>query len=228
MTLHIKQGGSWETVGSPNLSTKVGGVWKDVTNGYVHAGGTWQEFYTKSDPVTYAFTAVSANSTAGFTSWKGSSDLKVGSYGFGDRVTYLDFRTSVDTEGSGLTLAAALAIRPVVDACSVYLHRDTGGYGTITVGQYHIGVNTGGYGSGTANISATNRSTHPLGGANWSTNSARLFTGLGNLATNLDNYPMVICNNTTPSTSGGGNDTDYSVINTTLYNNKLWVTLDYV
>ena len=229
MTLHTKQGGTWSEVASGDLYTKQGGVWEQVTFGYTKQGGVWEQFYVLSDPVTYKFRPTAINSTTGFgTTWNGSGDSKIGSYGFGDRVSYMEFMTSVDISGSGLTLAEAIAIRPVVDACTFELKRTVGGSSTINAGEYYISWNDGGFGSGTGTNEATFRNTADLTSAGWAQNSARQFTGLGDLATKLTTNSISVCNNLSPVTSGGGNDADYTQISGTLIDHALYVVLDYV
>ena len=90
-----------------------------------------------------------------------------------------------------MTLADALADRPAVTDCELTLRRTTGGFGTINAGEYFISWNNGGYTSGTPTNEATYRSTHDLTSAGWSQNTTRTFTGLGDVALELDAVELV-------------------------------------
>ena len=68
------------------------------------------------------------------TGWRGSSNLRIGSYDFGDHFLLMDFRTATDTGGTGDTLEEALEIRPVVQSASLTIRRTGGGFGTINPG----------------------------------------------------------------------------------------------
>jgi len=227
MPIYTNVAGTWEEVVSPGLTTNVGGTWTDVTNGYVNVAGTWQEFYTKSDPVVYTFVPVSVESSTGFGTTWAASGAKVGSWDFGDRVTYYDFITSTDS-GTGLTLAQALAIRPVVTDTTLKLYREIGGNGTMPSGDsWYFGANLGGYGSGTGTCDATGRKTRSMN-FSWVTETFHTFTSMEALTPYLDDNELAITNNLTPVTSAGGQDDSYSVLSSTLADTVLTVTLDYV
>jgi len=227
MTLYTHSGGTWQTVDSPDFKVKQGGSWSPVATGYVKVAGVWQTFYQQSDPVTYTFNPVSMRGSTGFSSSWVTSGFKVGSWGFGDRVSYLDFTTAVDS-ASGLTLAGALAVRPVPSAGSLATYRDVSGYGTINSGTWYISWNNGGYGSGTGTNEAGGRVSASLVGASWGAPASTTFTGLDGLANSLASNTMSITNNLTPVTSGGGEDLTYATLSNTLSNHTLTVTLDYV
>ena len=131
MPLHARDGGSWREITPSGFKVKQSGAWEPVQSGYVKVSGTWQKFYQNSDPVTYNFYPVAMDSWRPSTTWRGSSNMRIGSVasqpgGYGDHWTLMDFSTSVDGT-SGLTLSEALAIRGVVSSCEFTLKRSTGG-----------------------------------------------------------------------------------------------------
>ena len=220
-----KSGGTWRKVDpAKGLHYKNGSSWQEVDEAYYKSSGSWKKVYQKSDPVLYQFnpTAVDSWRTTG---WRGSSNLRIGSYGFGDHWTLMEFMTATDS-GTGLTLAEALAIRPAVVDCTLKLARTGGGSSTINSGTYYISWNNGGFGSGTPTNESTYRSTHSLASAGWAQNTDRNFTGLGDLGLKLATNSICIANNLSP-VSGGGNDADYTNINSTLSSHILYVRLDY-
>ena len=96
------------------------------------------------------------------TGWRGSSNLRIGSYNFGDHFLLMDFTTATDTGGTGHTLTQAMAIRSVVKSASLTIRRTGGGFGTITSGTYYISWNNGGYTSGTPTNETSEQTTHSL------------------------------------------------------------------
>ena len=227
MPLHARDGGSWREITPSGFKVKQGGVWEPVQSGYVKVSGTWQKFYQNSDPVTYSFYPVAIDSWRPSTTWRGSSNMRIGSYGFGDHWTLMDFTTSVDGT-SGLTLAQALAIRPAVSSCEFTLKRSGGGSATMNSGTYFLSWNNGGFTSGTPTNEALYRNTHSLASAGWARNTTRTFTGLGDLALKLATNEICVANNLSPSSSGGGNDSDYTNVDGSIFSHTLTVTLDYV
>lgn len=228
MPLHARDGGSWREITPSGFKVRQSGTWEPVQTGYVRVGGAWETFYQNSDEVLYGFNPTAVNSWRPSTTWRGSSDMRIGSYGFGDHWTLMDFATSTDNRGSGLTLGEALAIRPVVKGCTLELARTTGGSSTINAGTYYISWNNGSFGSGAPTNEATYRTTHSLSSAGWTYNTTRQFSGLGDLATKLDTNSICVANNLSPSSSGGGEDSDYTNVNGSVTAHTLFVRLDYV
>ena len=219
-------GGTWRKVDpAKGLHFKDGATWRELDEAYYNDGGTWRQVYQKSDPVTYAFNPTAMDSWRP-TSWRGPSDLRVGSYDFGDHWLLMEFMTATDLNGSGLTLGSALSARPAVQSCSLTLRRTTGGFSTINSGTYYLSWNNGGFGSGTPTNESTYRNTHSLSSAGWAYNSTRTFSGLGDLATKLDTNSLCVANNLSP-VYPGGQDADYTNIDSSTSAHTLTVTLDY-
>ena len=227
MPLHARDGGSWREITPSGFKVKQSGTWEPVQSGYVKVSGNWEKFYQNSDPVTYNFYPVAIDSWRPSTTWRGSSNMRIGSYGYGDHWTLMDFTTSVDGT-SGLTLAEALAIRGVVQTCEFTLKRSGGGSSTINAGTYYLSWNNGGFTSGTPTNESLYRNTHSLSSAGWARDTTRTFTGLGDLALKLATNEICVANNLSPSSSGGGNDSDYTNVDGSVFSHILTVTLDYV
>ena len=227
MPMHYYNGSAWkEVLPGGGFSYYTGSAWKTVQEGWYYTGSAWKSFFKNSDPVTYTFNPVSMDSwrTSG---WRGSSNLRIGSYGFGDHWLLMDFTSSVDTGGSGLTLAQALDARPSVDSASLTLRRTGGGSSTINAGTYYISWNNGGYTSGTPTFETGEQTTHSLSSAGWAQNSTRQMTITDfDLIPKLETKTLVVANNLSP-TSPGGNDSDYTNIDSTTTTHTLTVTLDY-
>lgn len=225
--LYRYSGSAWTVVpdGVDVSYRSSGGAWVNPVTLNHYSGSSWTTDWSKSDEVLYGFHPVSMRSwrTSG---WKPTGEDFVGSYGYGDHWCMLDFTSSVDST-YGVTLAAALAIRPVVKAATLGFSRTGGGYGTINNGGYYIGYNTGGYGSGTPSMASTHQTFHDLTSAGWVQNTPRNFTGLGDLALDLPNYQLTVANTLSP-TYPGGSDTDYTNVNSSLTSHTLWVRLDYI
>lgn len=227
MTFHIKDGGNWrEANPAKGIWVKDGGNWREADSVWIKDGGNWRQGYQKSDPVTYTFNPVSMDSWRPST-WRGSSNLRIGSYDFGDHWLLMDFTTATDTGGTGLTLAEALDARPVVQSASLTLRRTVGGFGTINSGTYYISWNNGGYTSGTPTNESTGRTTHSLSSAGWVQNSTRQMTiDDFDLIPKLETETLCVANNLSP-VYPGGQDSDYTNIDSTTTAHTLTVELDY-
>lgn len=227
MPMHYYNGSDWkEVLPGGGFSYYTGSNWKTVKEGWYYTGSDWKSFFKNSDPVTYTFNPVSMDSWRP-SSWRGSSNLRIGSYDFGDHLLLMDFTSSVDTGGSGLTLAQALDLRSSVDSASLTLRRTSGGFGTINSGTYYISWNNGGYTSGTPTNEAGERTTHSLSSAGWAQNSTRQMTITDfDLIPKLETKTLCVANNLSP-TYPGGQDSDYTNIDSTTTTHTLTVTLDY-
>jgi hypothetical protein len=222
-----KSGGTWRKVDpAKGLHYKNGSSWQEVDEAYYKSSGSWEKVYQKSDPVTLTFNPVSMDSWRP-SSWRGSSNLRIGSYDFGDHWLLMDFTTATDTGGTGDTLADALDIRPVVKSASLTLRRTTGGFGTINSGTYYISWNNGGYTTGTPTNESTGRTTHSLSSAGWVQNSTRQMTiDDFDLIPKLEDYTLCVANNLSP-VYPGGQDSDYTNVDSTTTTHTLTVELDY-
>ena len=227
MPMHYYSSSGWkEVVAGGGFSYYTSSGWKTVQEGWVYTASGWKSFFKNSDPVTLTFNPVSMDSWR-TTGWRGSSNLRIGSYNFGDHFLLMDFTTATDTGGTGHTLAQALDIRPVVQSASLTLRRTGGGFGTINSGTYYISWNNGGYTSGTPTNETSEQTTHSLSSAGWSQNSTRQMTiDDFDLIPKLETKTLCVANNLSP-TYPGGQDSDYTNIDSTTTAHTLTVTLDY-
>lgn len=226
-------GGTWRTPTEVHVRDS-GGTWRDCQEAHVRdSGGTWRHSWVKSDEVLYAWNPASLESWRPST-WR-TTARNVGSYSFGDHWTLMDLTTvtsssathsSDSSPATNMTIADALAERPVINTCSIHLSRDEGGASTINSGTYYIGYNTGGYGSGTPAISGTHQTSHSLASAGWAYNSTRVFSGLGDLGSVMDTNSLIIANNTSP-VYPGGDDADYTNIDPSTTAHTFYMRLDY-
>jgi hypothetical protein len=227
MPMHYYSSSGWkEVVAGGGFSYYASSGWKTVQEGWVYTASGWKSFFKNSDPVTYTFNPVSMDSWRP-NSWRGSSNLRIGSYDFGDHWLLMDFTTATDTGGTGLTLAEALEDRPVVQSASLTLRRTLGGSVTINSGTYYISWNNGGYTTGTPTNESTGRTTHSLSSAGWVQNSTREMTiDDFDLIPKLETETLCVANNLSP-VYPGGRDSDYTNIDSTTTVHTLTVELDY-
>ena len=138
----------------------------------------------KSDPVKYNFYA-SHDQAYRTTGWR--SELRVGSYGFGDHMSFFKFTEnsaySFDADEykdltDNQTLSNALQTRGTVTSAKLHFCiRDTGGYGTIPSGAnpYFIGhESSGNFGSGTPVFDSSYPSSLAVGG--WAADAGKSFS----------------------------------------------------
>lgn len=226
MTFHIRDGSQWHAADPSKGIWVYDSGWKEASEVWIRDGGAWHKGYQKSDPVTLTFNPVSMDSWRP-SSWRGSSNLRIGSYDFGDHWLLMDFTTATDTGGTGLTLAEALDDRPVVQSASLTLRRTSGGFGTINSGTYYISWNNGGYTTGTPTNESTGRTTHSLSSAGWVQNSTRQMTiDDFDLIPKLETETLCVANNLSP-VYPGGQDSDYTNVDSTTTTHTLTVELDY-
>lgn len=235
MPLYAKNSGTWEEIASSDFKVKQSSSWKDVFAGYVKVGGTWETFYQKSDPVTYYFEPVGSNSFRP-SGWRGSNDLRVGSYGtpgYGDHVGVLDFSTAIDSAAS-ITYANAIDERPFCSDARITFKRKTGmGYSTTGTGNTWYTGHTDKFGSGTVSLSGTYQEpttgTAPNGPDTWTGGGQSIFTVNTDLAVLLETNYLYVSNTQTLSSTGGYDD-DYSGLEGHLDGTPpvLQITLDYI
>ncbi len=227
MPMHYYSSSGWkEVVAGGGFSYYASSGWKTVQEGWVYTASGWKSFFKNSDPVTYTFNPVSMDSWRP-SSWRGSSNLRIGSYNFGDHFLLMDFTTATDTSGTGLTLAEALDDRPVVQSASLTLRRTGGGFGTINSGTYYISWNNGGYTTGTPTNETGEQTNHSLSSAGWVQNSTRQMTiDDFDLIPKLKDYTLCVANTLSP-VYPGGQDSDYTNIDSTTTVHTLTVELDY-
>lgn len=243
-SLHRYNGSSWVQVPNGEAVQFYSGGWNAAKNLQYHDGSDWQIVWQKSDPVTYNFYASDdvAYRTSG---WR--SELRVGSYGFGDHMSFFKFTDTsayaIDDNGAlttNKTLSSALSDRGTVTSAKLHLYRDTGGYGTIPSGAapYYIGHNTGGFNTGTPVFDTSHQSTLAVGG--WAADTGREATLDVDIIDEVKDGKAIVVgnvNNVSSLTYPGGNDTNYSALydntDTSFYiltyfkRPRLEVTLDY-
>jgi len=239
-TLKRHNGSTWVEV--PNgtaFKYHNGSTWVNPNHVKYHDGSGWVTAWSKSDPVSYKFAA--SNSRAWRPQgWRSATgDLRVGAYGgYGDNMTVYDFTGNNDVNGSGLTFAEALAIRPNVQAgtLKVTLLRMTGsGYSTTGTGDtWYMGQWDGTIGSGDADdgINTTNMATltgSSDGPDSWAGNNYRDFPLPDALASALSTKELWVANRTSGFTTDGGTDNSYSALtdHTTIFAPFIDVILDY-
>ena len=243
-TLKRYTGSSWVTVPNGTAVQRYSGGWDSPKHVKYWDGSSWEIAWSKSDPITYNFYA-SDDVAYRTTGWR--SELRVGSYGFGDHMSFFKFTDTsayaIDDNGdvtTNKTLSAALSDRGTVTSAKLHLYRDTGGYGTIPsgAGSYFIGHNTGGFNTGTPVFDTSHQSTLAVGG--WAAETGKEATLDVNIIDEVKDGKAIVVgnvNNVSSLTYPGGNDTNYSALydNTdtsffilTYYKRpRLEVTLDY-
>ena len=248
-TLKYYNGSAWTTVADGTAFKYYNGsAWTNPTKVQYYDGSNWQTAWQKSNSVQLVFEAVDSNSwrTSG---WRGSSDLRFGSFGYGDHIGVMSFVTGNNTNSataadgtsvSANTLANHLTERPYVTAASLTLYRTTGGYNPINAvsnsENWYLGYYNGTIGSGTASddIVTTNKTTisaSTLNGLGWNHNESQTLTGLDTtMAAQLGSKELWISNRFESFSSSGGEDTSYSTFDGHSDTNKptLTLTLDYV
>ena len=108
MGFYYNDAGVWRQVDPAlGLHFNDAGVWREAQEAYYNDAGVWRQVYQKSDPVTYYFNPVSMDAWRPSTTWRGSSNLRIGSVtdgsqpgGYGDHWLLMDFTTATDTGGS--------------------------------------------------------------------------------------------------------------------------------
>lgn len=224
-------------------------VWYSTGSGT----GSWVKTWSKSNSVELVFAAVDSNSWRQ-GGWRGSNDLRIGSYSFGDHIGVMSFMTGNNTNSataadgtsvSANTLANHLTERPYVTAAKLTLYRESGaGVNPINASGYansenwYLGYYDGTIGSGDADddINETNMTTisaATLNALGWNYNESQDLLNLNTtMAAQLGSKELWMANRTTDfaSSPGGGNDTSYSTFNGHSDTNKptLTLTLDYV
>lgn len=252
--------GNWVTISNGTavkVATGTGtGSWVNPTKIYVATGtGTdnWSQVWAKSNSVELVFAAVDSNSWRQ-GGWRGSNDLRIGSYSFGDHIGVMSFMTGNNTNSataadgtsvSANTLANHLTERPYVTAAKLTLYRESGaGVNPINASGYansenwYLGYYDGTIGSGDADddINETNMTTisaATLNALGWNYSESQDLLNLNTtMAAQLGSKELWMANRTTDfaSSPGGGNDTSYSTFNGHSDTNKptLTLTLDYV
>lgn len=250
-TLKYYNGSAWTTVADGTAFKYYNGsAWTNPTKVQYYDGSNWQTAWQKSNSVQLVFEAVDSNSwrTSG---WRGSSDLRFGSFGYGDHIGVMSFVTGNNTNSataadgtsvSANTLANHLTERPYVTAASLTLYRTNGGYNPINASGYansenwYLGYYDGTIGSGTASsdINLTNMTTISAATLNalvWNHNESKTLTGLNTtMAAQLGSKELWGSNRYENFSGSGGEDTSYSTFDGHSDTNKptLTVTLDYV
>lgn len=247
--IQVRKDGDWHTVADgTKVQVRKNGSWVTPTKIQVRKNGGWYTVWNKSNSVQLVFQAVDSDSWRS-SGWRGSSDLRVGSFGFGDHIGVMSFITGNNTNSataadgtsvSANTLANHLAERPYVTAASLTLYRTTGGYNPINAvsnsENWYLGYYNGTIGSGTASddIVTTNKTTisaSTLNGLGWNHNESQTLTGLDTtMAAQLGSKELWISNRFESFSSSGGEDTSYSTFDGHSDTNKptLTLTLDYV
>lgn len=250
-TLKYYNGSAWTTVADGTAFKYYNGSnWVNPTKVQYYDGSNWQTVWNKSNAVTLVFQAVDSNSWRQ-GGWRGSNDLRIGSWDFGDHIGLVSFVTGNNTNSataadgtsvSADTLANHLAERPVINSCTLTLYRESGsGYNPIGATgnseNFYFGYYDGTIGSGDADddINTTNMTTisaSTLNALGWNYNESQTLTLNTTMAAELGTKELWMANRTSSfaSSPGGGEDTTYSSFNGHSDSNKptLTIELDYV
>ena len=144
MTAYIKVNSTYREVPNASLFAKKSSSYtgNPILGGYVKVGGSYRQFHSGSDAVTYVFVANGSKGARG-TTWKNSGNLggaaypQVGRYVSGypwfGLVSFLNDTSSV-------SLTSRLKLRPVVKSAFFNIQRAEGGlgpgYGNLYLGRY--------------------------------------------------------------------------------------------
>ena len=238
MEFYIRNGGSWRKADPAKGIYVYNNGWKEAQEVWIRNGGSWRKGYQKSDPITYYFEPSGSNSYR-LSGWRGSNDVRVGSFadsnrpaGYGDHAAVFDFTSAVDPTAY-ISYADAIADRPVCSDAKITFKRKTGtGFSTTGNGNTWYTGHTGNFGSGTVGLSTTyQRATTgsaPNGPDGWSGNGQSIFLVNTDLAADLLNNYLYVSNTQTLSSTGGYDD-DYSALDGHLDGTPpvLQLTLDY-
>lgn len=238
-TLKRYTGSSWVTVPNGTAVKYYSGGWQNPDHLKYYDGSNWQIAWSKSDPEVYYFEATATNSYR-YSGWRGSNDLRVGSFadsgrpaGYGDHVGVISFHGATDTLGSGKTIAQALQERPNCSSATVVLKRRSGtGFSTTGTGNTWYTGHTSNLGSGTVGMSTTYQvpttGTAVNGPDTWTGGGQSIFNVSTSLAEQLQSFYLYV-SNTTSLSSTGGYDDDYSALDGHSDTDppQLRVTLDY-
>lgn len=248
-SLKVRHGGSWVTIDN-GTAFKVyhGGQWVNPNKVKVRNGGAWVDVWSKSDPITLAFTC---NASQGWRNnqWRTDNKVRFGAFeNFGDNLTVLEFSGDSTTGGyTSTSLAEALAVRPNVTSATLSLYRNAGaGDSTISgstsetllVGQLNKtnGTAMSTYNAGSY-VQTTNMQTVAASSLqSWGSNATRALalpsSNLTAFITHVSTKQMWVSEKSSGWIASGGGTTSsdiYSVCDGSAQTNKpvLTVTLDY-
>ena len=249
VALKYYNGSSWVAI--PN-GTKVqyytGSAFTQPKHVKYWDGDSWETVWSKSDPVTLAFTC---NASQGWrnNAWRTDNKVRFGAFeNFGDNLTVLEFSADSTTGGyTSTSLAEALAVRPNVTSATLSLYRNAGaGASTISgstsetllVGQLNKtnGTSMSTYNAGSY-VQTTNMQTVAASSLqSWGSNATRALalpsSNLTAFITHVSTKQMWVSEKSSGwIASGGGTSSSdiYSVCDGSAQTNKpvLTVTLDY-
>ena len=248
-SLKVRHDGSWVTIDN-GTAFKVyhGGQWVNPNKVKVRNDGAWVDVWSKSDPITLAFTC---NASQGWRNnqWRTDNKVRFGAFqDFGDNLTVLEFSGDSTTSGyTSTSLAEALAVRPNVTSATLSLYRNAGaGDSTISgstsetllVGQHNKtnGTAMSTYNAGSY-VQTTNMQTVAASSLqSWGSNATRALAlpsaNLTAFITHVSTKQMWVSEKSSGwIASGGGTSSSdiYSVCDGSAQTNKpvLTVTLDY-
>ena len=248
-TLHRYDGSDWVQIPNGTAFKHYNGSdWVNPTNVKYWDGDSWETVWTKSDPVTLAFTC---NASQGWrnNAWRTDNKVRFGAFQtFGDNLTVLEFSGDSTTGGyTSTSLAEALAVRPNVTSATLSLYRNAGaGASTISsitsetllVGQLNKtnGTAMSTYNAGSY-VQTTNMQTVAASSLqSWGSNITRALalpsSNLTAFITHVSTKQMWVSEKSSGWIASGGGTTSsdiYSVCDGSAQTNKpvLTVTLDY-
>ena len=247
--IQVRKNGGWHTVADgTKIQVRKDGNWVNPTKIQVYKNGGWHTVWNKSNAVTLVFQAVDSNSWRQ-GGWRGSNDLRIGSWDFGDHIGLVSFVTGNNTNSataadgtsvSADTLANHLAERTVINSCTLTLYRESGaGYNPIGATgnseNFYFGYYDGTIGSGDADddINTTNMETisaSSLNALGWNYNESQTLTLNTTMAAELGTKELWMANRTSlfAASPGGGEDTTYSTFNGHSDSNKPTLTLSLI